>query len=148
MKTLGEPAAVLGTASIVGAGAFNLLVISGISIVSVDEPKKIYDVGVYACTATFSLLAYFWMFVVLSINTPGLVTSNEAYLTLGFMVVLVTIAFSLDKFQQGKDKKSQTDEDKKKERQAVYIKSLKCTLIEYAKKFGEGAIMNIVRGKD
>jgi len=30
----------------------------------------------------------------------------------------------------------------------VYIKSLKCTLIEYAKKFGEGAIMNIVRGKD
>jgi len=99
MKTLGEPAAVLGTASIVGAGAFNLLVISGISIVSVDEPKKIYDVGVYACTATFSLLAYFWMFVVLSINTPGLVTSNEAYLTLGFMVVLVTIAFSLDKFQ-------------------------------------------------
>jgi len=99
LKTLGEPAAVLGTASIVGAGAFNLLVISGISIVSVDEPKKIYDVGVYACTATFSLLAYFWMFVVLSINTPGLVTSNEAYLTLGFMVVLVTIAFSLDKFQ-------------------------------------------------
>lgn len=112
LKTLGEPAAILGTASIVGAGAFNLLVISGISILSVDEPKKIYDVGVYAWTATSSLLAYFWMFVVLSINTPGLVTTHEAWTTLGFMVILVTVAFTLDKWQQRKDRKSATDEEK------------------------------------
>lgn len=99
LKTLGEPAAVLGTASIVGAGAFNLLVISGISILSVDEPKKIYDTGVYACTATFSLLAYFWMYIVLSVNSPGLVTATEAYLTLSYMILLVGIAFALDKWQ-------------------------------------------------
>jgi len=99
LKSLGEPAGELGPASIVGSGAFNLLVISGVSILSVDAPKKIYDLGVYSCTAFFSIFAYFWMFVVLSINTPGLVTQFEAWLTLGFFFILVSMAFSFDKLQ-------------------------------------------------
>ena len=41
LKNLGEKAGELGPSSIVGSGAFNLLVISGVSIVSVDDPKKI-----------------------------------------------------------------------------------------------------------
>lgn len=106
MKSLGEPAGELGPASIVGSGAFNLLVISGISILSVDEPKKIYDLGVYSCTAFFSIFAYFWMFVVLTVSSPGLVTTTEAWLTLMFFFILVTMAFSFDKLQQSKDKKT------------------------------------------
>jgi len=39
LKTLGEASGELGPSSIVGSGAFNLLVISGISILAVDEPK-------------------------------------------------------------------------------------------------------------
>lgn len=74
LKSLGEPAGELGPASIVGSGAFNLLVISGVSILSVDEPKKIYDLGVYSCTAFFSIFAYFWMFVVLTVTSPDKVT--------------------------------------------------------------------------
>ena len=99
LKDLGEPAGVLGPASIVGSGAFNLLVITGISILSVDEPKKIYDLGVYACTASFSLFAYSWMYFCLLINTENVVDINEAWLTLFFFFLLVSVSFAADKYQ-------------------------------------------------
>jgi solute carrier family 8 (sodium/calcium exchanger) len=96
LKDLGKPAGVLGPASIVGSGAFNLLVITGISILSVDEPKKIYDLGVYACTASFSLFAYSWMYFCLLINTENVVDINEAWLTLFFFFLLVSVSFAAE----------------------------------------------------
>lgn len=99
LKDLGKPAGVLGPASIVGSGAFNLFVITGISILSVDEPKKIYDLGVYACTAFFSLFAYSWMYFCLLINTENVVDINEAWLTLFFFFLLVSVSFAADKYQ-------------------------------------------------
>jgi len=83
----------------VGSGAFNLLVISGVSILSVDEPKKIYDLGVYSCTAFFSIFAYAWMYICLEVSSKGLVTLAEAWLTLLFFFILVGLAFSFDKLQ-------------------------------------------------
>jgi solute carrier family 8 (sodium/calcium exchanger) len=79
LAQLGKCPGELGAASIVGSGAFNLLVISGVSIYAVNEKndtlpdrdttvpvgiKKINDMGVFAITATFSLWAYIWMFIV------------------------------------------------------------------------------------
>ena len=64
---------------------------------SVDEPKKIYDLGVYSCTAFFSLFAYSWMYICLEINTPDSVDLTEAWLTLFFFFLLVTMAFGFDK---------------------------------------------------
>jgi len=70
----------LGPATIVGSAAFNLLVISGVSIYAVSEEndndpdrddtlpkgiKKIYDMRVFSITATFSVFAYVWAFIVL-----------------------------------------------------------------------------------
>jgi solute carrier family 8 (sodium/calcium exchanger) len=99
LKSLGEPSGELGPSSIVGSGAFNLLCISGISIIAVDEPKKIYDLGVYSCTAFFSIFAYAWMYFVLELNSPNLITPMEAFLTLVFFVLLVGLAFGFDKLQ-------------------------------------------------
>jgi len=100
LKDLGKPGGVLGPASIVGSGAFNLLVITGISILSVDEePKKIYDLGVYACTASFSLFAYSWMYFCLELYTPNEIDLNEAWLTLFFFILLVGISFAADKYK-------------------------------------------------
>ena len=84
LKNLGEKAGELGPSSIVGSGAFNLLVISGVSIVSVDEPKKIYDLGVYSCTAFFSIFAYSWMYICLVVTTPDEIDLTEAWLTFFF----------------------------------------------------------------
>ena len=99
LKDLGKPAGVLGPASIVGSGAFNLFVITGISILSVDEPKKIYDLGVYATTATFSLFAYSWMYFCLELYTPNQIDLNEAWLTLFFFFLLVGLSFAADKYK-------------------------------------------------
>ena len=57
---------VLGPSTIVGSAAFNLLVISGLSILAVDEtPKKINGLGVFFVTSVFSLWAYVWLLLVL-----------------------------------------------------------------------------------
>ena len=61
----------LGPSTIVGSAAFNLLIITAVSIMAVDEkPKKIDDVNVFAITSCFSLFAYCWMYVVLTVWTP------------------------------------------------------------------------------
>lgn len=78
--TLGECPGELGASTIVGSAAFNLLVISAASIYGVTpendtDPlrdsevpvgvKRIYDLGVFAVTATFSIFAYVWMWICL-----------------------------------------------------------------------------------
>jgi solute carrier family 8 (sodium/calcium exchanger) len=100
VKELGKPAGDLGPSTIVGSAAFNLLVISGVSILAVDDIKKIDDMGVFFTTATFSLFAYVWLFMCLQVNTPGRVTVTEAGWTFGFFFILLVIAVSADKYRQ------------------------------------------------
>lgn len=106
VTTLGEPADVLGPCSIVGSAAFNLLVISAVSILAIgDEIKYIYDMGVFTVTALSSIFAYVWMYLCLSVNTPDEVTLLEAWLTFIFFIILVIVAFGADKYNESKMKK-------------------------------------------
>lgn len=99
----------LGAATIVGSASFNLLVISGLSIYAVSEEtdtdperddtvpkgiKKINYMGVFGVTATTSLLAYVWMFVVLMDQN---VQVWEAWLTMVFFFIFIGAAFAADK---------------------------------------------------
>lgn len=60
------PPSDLGPATIVGSAAFNLLMISALSILAVDdEPKAIADTGVFAITSICSLWAYIWLYICL-----------------------------------------------------------------------------------
>jgi len=96
MGTLGDLPSELGPQAIVGSGAFNLLVISAVSIMSVNEIKSIKMVGVFISTAVMSTWAYIWFFLVLVVISPGYVELWEALLTLGFMVILCIVAYSCD----------------------------------------------------
>lgn len=62
------PPSPLGPSTIVGSAAFNLLVISALSIIAVDDgqPKAIADTGVFAVTSIFSLWAYIWLYLCLA----------------------------------------------------------------------------------
>ena len=111
----GEPASDLGPFTIVGSAAFNLLVISACSIIAVDEVKAIADLGVFFTTAVFSIFAYFWLLVILTMSTPEVVTIEEAWLTFIFFLVLVTIAFGADKYNQRRQDKLKTEDDRKRE---------------------------------
>ena len=89
----------LGPMSIVGSAAFNLLVISGVSILAVnsDKAKKILDTGVFFVTCIFSIFAYIWFYLVLVIISPNRIELWEACTTFGFMILLIILAYSADR---------------------------------------------------
>lgn len=90
---------VLGASTIVGSAAFNLLVISGVSILAVEDgPKKIKDTGVFFVTGLSSLFAYVWLYLVLGVMTKNEVTMAEGWLTFCFSGILIILAFGADKF--------------------------------------------------
>ena len=112
ISTLGSTPGELGPSTIVGSAAFNLLVISGVSIAAVGkQPKKIADLGVFAVTCTSSFWAYIWMLIVLEVWTPQHVTIPEAVLTLIFFVLLIVLAFAADKYNEKKLKRLETKEE-------------------------------------
>jgi solute carrier family 8 (sodium/calcium exchanger) len=101
----------LGASTIVGSAAFNLLVISGVSIYAVSEEndtdverdntmplgvKKINDMGVFTITCFFGLFAYIWLFICVMDNA---IQSWEAYTTFAMFFVLIILAFLADRFK-------------------------------------------------
>ena len=59
----------------------------------------------FAVTATWSLLAYLWLFICLAINSPGEVDIVEAWITFGFFIILLLMAFGVDKISQSNQAK-------------------------------------------
>ena len=88
----------LGTFTIIGSAAFNLLIITAICIFSVPTPeiKGIKELGVFALTSVWSIFAYFWMLVVLSFVSPGVIEAWEAWVTLAFFPAMVLTAYCQD----------------------------------------------------
>lgn len=113
IMTLGEKPGELGPSTIVGSAAFNLLIISGVSILSVNEEnderdeeecaedgtpkgvKKIQKVPVFILTTIFSIVAYVWMWYVLS-DDKGQVEIWEAWVTFALFIVLIASAYGID----------------------------------------------------
>jgi len=140
MGTLGDIPSELGPQAIVGSAAFNLLVISAVSIVAVEEPKKIKMVRVFLTTAVFSTWAYIWFFMTLVVISPGVVELWEAALTLGFMLILVILAYSCDKCHSKGD-----DENEKRAHERRM--ATKAAIRVLAKKFGTRTLLEIGQGE-
>lgn len=132
---LGKIPSELGPQTIVGSASFNLLIISGVSIIAVKEEfKQIKMVGVFVSTAAFSSWAYIWFFMVLVVISPGVVELWEALVTLGFMVALVVVAYSCDKMHENKENE---EEKRLNEKRAASRAALRILV----KKFGIKAII-------
>jgi solute carrier family 8 (sodium/calcium exchanger) len=101
----------LGPSTIVGSADFNLLVISGLSIYAVNtdndtDPrrdttvplgvKKINNMSVFAITASVSILAYLWLWIVLMDQN---VTLTEAIITFGCFWPLLIVCYAADKLK-------------------------------------------------
>ncbi|CAJ1361047.1 unnamed protein product [Effrenium voratum] len=89
----------LGPSTIVGSAAFNLFCISAVCVMAIpdNEIRKIKDVNVYIVTAVISLLAYLWLYVVVSVISEDIVEIFEGILTFFFFPLLVGLAFAADK---------------------------------------------------
>ena len=136
----------LGPSTIVGSAAFNLLVISGVSILAVgDEPKKIYDVGVFAVTSTASLFAYIWLYLVLTTFTENYVTVAEAWLTLSYFVILIVTAYTADRINSYIQSKKKSQEEQDKENQETELKIKKDRLRAIAREKGDNIVIEIAQ---
>ncbi|CAH1797885.1 unnamed protein product [Owenia fusiformis] len=98
----------LGTFTIIGSAAFNLLIITGICIVSVPSPqvKPIKEIGVFCITAVWSIFAYFWMLIVLQWVSPQIIEPWEAFVTLAFFPIMVVMSYAQDSGWWCKKRKS------------------------------------------
>lgn len=103
-------AGTLGPATIVGSAAFNLFVITAICIMALPEGevKFIRDTNVYVVTSAFSLLAYVWMYLILSVSTPDLIEPWEGVATFLLFPLLLAVAFVADKGWLSRDRASVT----------------------------------------
>jgi Ca2+/Na+ antiporter len=69
--------------------------------------KKVNDTGVFAITTVWSIIAYIWLYVVLS---DGFVDDWEAFLTLGFFFILIIMAYTADCLRRKKEEKREAEE--------------------------------------
>ncbi|KAJ8928183.1 hypothetical protein NQ314_019245 [Rhamnusium bicolor] len=89
----------LGPGTIVGSAAYNLFVIIAIcvSVIPDGEVRKIKHLGVFFVTATWSIFAYVWLYLILCFFSPGVVEIWEGLLTFFYFPLTVLTAYAADR---------------------------------------------------
>lgn len=88
----------LGPNTIVGSAAFNLFMIISICVLAVpsNEVRKQKHLDVFCVTATWSIFAYIWLYIILSVFSPGIIEVWEGLLTFLFFPITVLTAYIAD----------------------------------------------------
>ncbi|KAI6674611.1 hypothetical protein NL676_002517 [Syzygium grande] len=89
----------LGPGTLVGSAAFDLFPIHAVCVLvpKAGELKKISDLGVWVVELFWSFWAYFWLYIILKVWTPDIVTLWEALLTVLQFGLLLVHAYAQDK---------------------------------------------------
>merc|ERR1712209_22459 len=89
----------LGPGTIVGSAAFNLFMIIGFCcyVIPEGEVRKIKHLRVFIITASWSVFAYVWLYLILGVFSYGKVESWEGILTFLFFPATVWTAFVAEK---------------------------------------------------
>uniref|UniRef100_A0A8C6TYE6 Solute carrier family 8 member 4b n=1 Tax=Neogobius melanostomus TaxID=47308 RepID=A0A8C6TYE6_9GOBI len=89
----------LGPSTIVGSAAFNMFVIIALCVYVVPdgETRKIKHLRVFFVTAAWSIFAYIWLYLILSVISPGEVEVWEAVLTFLCFPLCVVQAWVADR---------------------------------------------------
>lgn len=89
----------LGPNTIVGSAAFNMFVIIGlcVSVIPDGEHRKVKHLRVFFVTATWSIFAYTWLYLILAVISPGIVEVWEGLVTLLFFPLCVGFAYVADR---------------------------------------------------
>ncbi|XP_032396896.1 sodium/calcium exchanger 1b isoform X2 [Etheostoma spectabile] len=92
-------AGTLGPSTIVGSAAFNMFVIIGLCVYVVPdgETRKVKHLRVFFVTATWSIFAYIWLYLILAVISPGVVHVWEGLLTFFFFPICVLFAWVADR---------------------------------------------------
>lgn len=89
----------LGPGTIVGSAAFNLFMIIGLCVYVIPEGqvRKIKHLRVFFVTATWSIFAYVWLYIILSVISVGVVEVWEGILTFLFFPATIITAYIADR---------------------------------------------------
>lgn len=89
----------LGPGTIVGSAAYNLFVIIALCVwvIPNGEHRKIKHLRVFFVTATWSIFAYIWLYLILAFFSPGRVEVWEGFLTFLFFPATVATAYIADR---------------------------------------------------
>nr|GMD68914.1 pentatricopeptide repeat-containing protein At3g62890 [Ipomoea batatas] len=89
----------LGPGTLVGSAAFDLFPIHAVCVVvpKAGELKKISDLGVWLVELFWSFWAYIWLYIILEVWTPNVVTLWESLLTVLQFGLLLIHAYAQDK---------------------------------------------------
>lgn len=89
----------LGPGTIVGSAAYNLFVIIALCVLVIPngESRKIKHLRVFFVTATWSIFAYVWLYIILAVSSPGVLEVWEGLLTFAFFPATVTTAYIADR---------------------------------------------------
>ena len=100
----------LGSNLIIGSGAFNILVITAISIcvIPAGETRKIEKYPLFLVSVFFSMLAFVWLLIILRLVSPVVVEVWEAAATVFFLPVLCVSCYATEKFSSQKVSKVTT----------------------------------------
>ncbi|XP_074650756.1 sodium/calcium exchanger 1-like [Tubulanus polymorphus] len=120
------PSGSLGTFTIIGSAAFNLLVITAICIISVPSKsyKRIKEFGVFCMTSFWSIFAYIWVLIVVKFVTPNYVDIWEAFITFAFFPIMVILAYCQDNgwWAHRCRKTSAVDVERNEEEQEMHVR--------------------------
>ena len=85
----------LGPGTTVGSAAFNLLVISAVCVAAIPDGnvKKINNFPVFLCTSIWSLFAYIWLYLMISVISKEIIDIWEGALTLAFFLIFIINAY-------------------------------------------------------
>jgi solute carrier family 8 (sodium/calcium exchanger) len=104
----------LGPMVLVGSAAFNLLVVSGISILAVSEIKKVFHLNAFLVTFAFATFAFVWLFLVLIVFSPAYIEFWEAMTTLAFYPLLLFFVWATEKCSpEGKSEAEQIENNRR-----------------------------------
>ncbi|XP_052756511.1 sodium/calcium exchanger 3 isoform X3 [Galleria mellonella] len=89
----------LGPGTIVGSAAYNLFVIIAICVIVIPdgEVRKIKHLRVFLVTATWSVFAYVWLYLILAVISPSEVEVWEGAVTFLFFPATVITAYIADR---------------------------------------------------
>ncbi|KAJ2938498.1 hypothetical protein O0L34_g12993 [Tuta absoluta] len=89
----------LGPGTIVGSAAYNLFVIIAICVAVIPdgEVRKIKHLRVFIVTATWSIFAYVWLYLILAVISPSKVEIWEGAVTFLFFPATVLTAYIADR---------------------------------------------------
>ncbi|CAH8320689.1 unnamed protein product [Eruca vesicaria subsp. sativa] len=89
----------LGPGTLVGSAAFDLFPIHAVCVLmpKAGELKKISDLGVWLVELVWSFWAYIWLYIILEVWSPNVVTLVEALLTVLQYGLLLVHAYAQDK---------------------------------------------------